>query len=199
MDLRSIKEEFKNRVFEQIGLEPEGEGRFLVTTPFRFEDGDHFAIALKREGERWILSDEASTLMHLSYWLDDKALESGNRREIVNSSLSGFSVENRNGELVIPVLENRFGDALFDFVQALTKVTDVSFLSREVVRSTFMEDLKSFIKSKVSEERLQINWTDERDTQDKYPVDFRVNHMKRPLFIYGLPNEDKVKDATISL
>jgi hypothetical protein len=133
MQTETIREEFKIRVCEQIDLEPEGEGRYLVQTPFRFDDGDHFTITLKREGESWILSDEASTLMHLSYWLDDKALESGNRKEIVTSSLAGFSVQNRNGELVIPVLENRFGDALFNFVQALTKVTAVV----PVVRTVF--------------------------------------------------------------
>src|SRR5208282_6813210 len=121
MNIGTIRDEFKSRVCEQIDLEPEGEGRFLVVTPFRFDDGDHFAITLKRDGERWILSDEASTLMQLSYWLDDKAIESGNRREIIANSLSGFSVENKNGELFIPVSEDRFGDALFNFVQALTK------------------------------------------------------------------------------
>src|ERR1700733_10273351 len=107
MNLDSIKTDFKGRVCEQIGLQQEGEDRFLVLTPFRFDDGDHFAITLKREGEGWILSDEASTLMHLSYWLDDKALESGNRREIVESSLAGFGVRSRDGELVIPVVEDK--------------------------------------------------------------------------------------------
>ncbi len=66
MNVKSVKAEFKNRVCEQIELEPEGEGRFLVVTPFRFEDGDHFVIALKRDRNQWILTDEASTLMHLS-------------------------------------------------------------------------------------------------------------------------------------
>ena len=137
MNTESIKEDFKNRVCEQVDLQPEGEGRFLVVTPFRFEDGDHFGIILKKENGSWILSDEASTLMHLSYQLDDD-VDSGNRGAIVESSLAGFSVQNRDGELIIPVLEGRFGDALFNFVQALTKVTDVSFLSRERVRSTFL-------------------------------------------------------------
>ena len=39
MNLENIRTEFKGRVCEQIGLEQEGEGRFLVLTPFRFEDG----------------------------------------------------------------------------------------------------------------------------------------------------------------
>jgi len=200
VNVGTIREEFKNRVCEQVDLEAEGEGRFLVITPFRFEDGDHFAITLKRERDGWILSDEASTLMHLSYWLDDKALESGNRMEIIANSLSGFSVQNRNGELIIPVVEDRFGDALFNFVQALTKVTDISFLSREVVRSTFMEDFRAFMKRHVPPDRLEFDWKDERhDPTGKYAVDCRINGMKRPLFVYALPSEEKVHIATISL
>jgi hypothetical protein len=200
MNLSSIQEDFKKTVCAQIELKPQGTDRFLVKTPFRFEDGDHFVIALKRESDGWILTDEANTIMHLSYWMDTDVIESGNRKEIVDSSLSTFSVENRDGELVIPVTDERFGDALFNFVQALTKVTDISFLSRERVRSTFMEDLRVFLKSKVPEQRLQLNWQDEkRDPAGKYTVDFRINHMKRPLFIYGVPGEDKMRDATISL
>jgi hypothetical protein len=199
MNLTAVKEEFRERISEQIDLYQQGEGRFLVRTPFRFDDGDHFVIALKREGDGWILTDEASTIMHLSYWLDTDAIESGNRKQIVDSSLSSFAVENRDGELVMPVIENRFGDALFDFVQALTKVTDISFLSREVVRSTFMEDLRAFLKTKVPEHRIQFDWRDDRDSTGKYPVDFRINNMKRPLLIYGLPNEDKMNVVTISL
>jgi Domain of unknown function DUF1828 len=131
----SIREAFRSRISEQIDLEAQGEDRFQVITPFRFEDGDHFAIVLKREGGDWVLTDEASTLMHLSYWLDTDVLESGNRRQIVESSLSTFAVENRSGELVIPVYQERFGDALFDFVQAISKVTDISFLWMISLRS----------------------------------------------------------------
>src|SRR5258708_19775872 len=100
MNHTAIRDEFKNRVCEQIDLEPEGQGRFLVMTPFRFEDGDHFLITLKNEGDRWILSDEASTLMHLSYWLDDKAIESGNRKQTVDRSLSTFFVATSISHLI---------------------------------------------------------------------------------------------------
>lgn len=200
MKAETIRNEFKVRVCEQIDLEPEGEGRYLVQTPFRFDDGDHFTIALKHEDGNWILSDEASTLMHLSYWLDDKALESGNRKEIVNSSLANFSVQNRNGELVIPVSDSRFGDALFNFIQALTKVTDVSFLSRELVKSTFLEDFRTFVQSQVPSDRLEFDWIDRsRDSKGNYPVDCRINHLKRPLFVFALPADEKVNVATISL
>lgn len=199
MNFQAVRESFRQRISEQIDLEPQGENRFRVHTPFRFEDGDHYNIVLKNFAGSWVLTDEASTFMHVSYWMDAEDFESGNRKQIVDSALSLFAVENREGELIIPVSEERFGDALFDFVQALSKITDVSFLSREVVRSTFMDDLAAFLRAKVPPERIQVNWHDDRDPTGKYPVDFRLNHMKRPLFIYGLPGEEKVKDATISL
>ncbi len=201
MDTTVIQEEFQSRVSDQIRLEPEGVDRFAILTPFRFDDGDHYDIALKQEGGRWFITDEASTLMHLSYWMDDKSLDqSGNRQEIVANALSVFSVENREGELVIPVVEGKFGDALFNFIQALTKVSDVSYLSRERVQSTFLEDFRQFMRENVPPERLIFEWHDpENDPNVRYPVDCRVNSMKRPLFVYALQSAEKVNIATINL
>ena len=200
MNVESLREEFRSRICEQVDVQPEGQDRFVVLTPFRHEDGDHFGIVLKRQENDWILTDEASTLMHLSYEIDEKDIDSGNRAELISASLAGFAVENRGGEFVIPVSEEKFGDALFNFVQALMKVSDVSYLSREMVRSTFLEDFEKFLRSKVPPNRLQFKWHDEEnDPKHHYPVDARINGMKRPLLVYALPGDDKVKDATISL
>lgn len=201
MNTQSIERDFKSRVCEQIEIRQEGEGRFLVLTPFRFDDGDHFGIVLKEEADGWVLSDEANTLMHLSYQMNDADIDSeSSRGQLIEGSLIGLSVQNRDGELVLPVIENRFGDALFDFIRALTKVTDVSFLSRERVRSTFLEDFRAFLRDRVPEERLRFDWFDEKnDPHHKYRVDARINGMKLPLYVYALQSDDKVKDATISL
>src|SRR5437016_1901491 len=108
MNSGSIKADFRARVCEQVDLEEEGHNRFRVLTPFRFEDGDHFGIFLKHEANRWILTDEASTLMHLSYWLEEENLDEGTRYEVIQSALAVFSVENRGGELIIPVADDQF-------------------------------------------------------------------------------------------
>lgn len=203
MNVSSIKDDFKSRVCEQIDIEQEGDNRFFVTTPFRFGDGDHYVIILKKEDNRWILTDEAHTLMHLSYWMDDKSLEEsaiGNRKEIMDSSLSSYFVQNRGGELVIQVNESRFGDALFNFIQALTKISDISYLSKERVSSTFVEDLMTFLKENVDNTRLSFKWKDEElDPHGRYLVDCRINTMKRPLFVFGIPNDAKAHLATVAL
>lgn len=80
-----------------------------------------------------MLSDEAHTYMHLTYDIDEKDLRSGTRQKIISNALSMFQVEDRDGELLIEVPDGRYGDALYSFVQAFLKITDVSYLSRERV------------------------------------------------------------------
>ena len=143
MPINTIEQDFINKVSAKVKLSPDGKERFRVLTPFQFDDGDQLVIVLKQLGGRWVLSDEAHTYMHLTYDIDKKSLYSGTRREIISRALSMFEVEEHNGELILDVSEAHFGDALYDFVQALLKITDVSYLSRDQVQSTFMEDFRA--------------------------------------------------------
>jgi len=70
MEPAEVEREFKRKVCDELALEQEGQGRHLVHTPFSFDDGDNLIIVLKRDGDAWILTDEAHTYMHLSYDLD---------------------------------------------------------------------------------------------------------------------------------
>lgn len=200
MSIETIERDFKQKVCESLRLASEGVDRYQVFTPFLFEDGDHLAIVLKREQGRWILSDEGHTYMHLTYDLDEKDLQRGTRQKIITNALSAFSVNDRNGELTLGIQDNHYGDALYSFVQALLKISDVTYLSRDRVRSTFMEDFHTFMQERVPEPRRRFDWYDPaHDPDGKYVVDCRVNGMARPLLVYALPNDDKVRDATIGL
>jgi len=200
MTIDTIVSDFRNKVCDQVNLVQEGMDRYRVFTPFLFEDGDHLAIVLRRENAGWILSDEGHTYMHLTYSIDEKDLQKGTRQKIITNTLSVFKVEDRNGELILAIQEDRYGDALFSFSQALLKITDVSYLSRETVRSTFMEDFRALISETVPDYRRAFDWHDpEQDPQGMYNVDCRVNGMEHPIFVFALPGDDKTRDATISL
>ena len=112
---------FQEKVSEKVRIVPEGANRFRVFTPFQFDDRDHLSIVLKRVDGLWQLSDEGHTYMHLSYDLPEKELHKGTRAKIISNALDAFSVEDREGELIASVIDERFGDALFDFVQAILK------------------------------------------------------------------------------
>jgi len=200
MTLETIERNFREKVCAKIRLACEGVDRYRVFTPFLFEDGDHLAIVLRRDDASWVLTDEGHTYMHLTYDLDEKDLQRGTRQKIITNALSIFRIVDREGELLLRVSNGEFGDALYSFIQALMKVTDVSFLSRERVRSTFMDDFRAMMESTVPEERRTFDWKDPvRDPQAMYTVDCRINGMTRPLFVFALPNDDRVRDTTIAL
>ncbi len=200
MSIETMERDFQEKVSTKVRLAAEGMERFRVFTPFLFDDGDHLAIVLKKEGARWVLSDEAHTYMHLTYDIDEKDLHSGTRQKIISNALSTFRIEDRDGELVLDVPDERYGDALFSFVQALLKISDVSYLSRERVRSTFMDDFRTLLSEAVPEERRSFDWSDpEHDPRGMYTVDCRINGMRRPLFVQALDGDGKTRDATIAL
>ena len=200
MTVESIERDFRDKVSAQIRLATEGVDRFRVMTPFLFDDGDHLAIVLKREGSRWVLSDEAHTYMHLTYDLDEGDLHTGTRQKIISNALSLFQVEDREGELVLDVPDSRYGDALYSFVQALLRISDVSYLSRERVKSTFMEDFRALLTETLPEERISFGWNDPtHDPHGMHVVDCRVNDMPRPLFVHALGSDSRTRDATIAL
>ena len=200
MSIAAIEKNFRSKVSEKVRLAAEGAERYRVFTPFLFDDGDHLSIVLKKEGEHWILSDEAHTYMHLTYDIKEEDLRAGTRQKIISNALSMFQVEDRDGELVAEVANEQYGDALYSFIQALLKITDVSYLSRERVRSTFMDDFRNLMNEAIPEERKSFDWHDSaRDPGGKYTVDCRINGTAPPLFVHALPGDNQTRDATIAL
>lgn len=75
MDIESLENEFRKKVCDEIEIIREGKDRFVVATPFTFEDGDNLNTILKKNGTGWYFTDEGHTFMHLSY--DDLDFERG--------------------------------------------------------------------------------------------------------------------------
>lgn len=200
IDTKALEKEFKSKVCEQTEIKSMGIDRFRVETPFMFDDGDHLSIYLKKDGTRWKFTDEGHTYMHLSYRIPTKNLKKGNRNKLINEILTSFSVEDRNGELVLPISDDQYGDAFFSFTQALLKISDVSFLSRERVKSTFVEDFEGFIDTLIPVEKRKRDWYDHtRDSDGKYKVDYRLEGAEKPIFLFGVNSESKAKDSVISI
>ena len=142
MNTESIRKSFKESVAESVELFPKGDNSYQIFTPFHFDDGDHFVVILKTDGfGNWIITDEGHTYMHMSYDTDLSSLENRTRNEIIESSLDKYGVKEIEGRLVATVDEiSNAGNTLWNFIQCLISITDISYLSRERVLSTFDED-----------------------------------------------------------
>ncbi|MBI2919247.1 MAG: DUF1828 domain-containing protein [Chloroflexi bacterium] len=195
MDTVTIENVFQERVCKEIRLLPEGIGRYVVLHPFAFDDGDHFTVVLRTVGDQWYLTDEGHTFMHLSY--EDINLELSGYASIVDKTVAAFGIENRQGELIVSIPDYRFGDALFSFLQALVKVSDIKYLQRERVKSLFEEEFRSFLRGTVAEHLRQFEYYHpERDPQRVYPVDCRINARPKPMFVFGIVGDAKCQTVT---
>ena len=88
MTIKSIEQDFIEKVSEMVRVIPDGKDRFRVFTPFMFDDGDHISIVLKKEQGGWVLSDEGHTYMHLTYDISEESkLFSGTRYQIILNAL----------------------------------------------------------------------------------------------------------------
>ncbi len=195
MDIESLEKEFRKKVCDEIEIISEGKDRFVIVTPFSFEDGDILNTILKKNGAGWYFTDEGHTFMHLSY--DDLDFERGKRKEIIDSILKTHYLENDNGELKCPVEENYFGDAFYTFIQGLIKVTDIAFTRRERILSLFYEEFQGCLRDMFGDKCIFDYKDPIKDPGGKYPVDCYVKN-DIPLFIFGLFNNDKCRDATIT-
>ena len=130
-----IKREFQEQASGKIRLAAEGPDRFRVFTPFVFDDGDHLAVVLRKEGAGWVLSDEGHTYMHLADDGDEPDPRKKTRERIMSNALSASGIEDRGGELILTVRETRWADALYSFVQGVIRVTGAWYAFTEQVKS----------------------------------------------------------------
>ncbi len=189
---------FRETVGAQIDLRPEGADRYVVSTPFVHDDGDCLEIVLMRDGDRWALADEGCTLMRPSFDIDEAAPHTRARRQRIADTLRMLRVEDRDGQLVLPVPDGRFGDALFTFVQAIHRIGHV--LSHEQAQSAFQKDVRVFLSDSVAGDRLAFDWQDDaRDPEGVYSADCRVECARTPVFVFGLATDGATWDATVTL
>jgi hypothetical protein len=200
MAIDELREQIQATIGRAIRLESDGPDQIRVYTPFGFDDGDSFSIVLRQEPAGWVLGDEGSTFMHLTYDIDEKDLREGTRAKIIANTLAAFEIEDRAGELVLPVADMGFGDAVLEYVQALSRLSDLTYLTRERAKSAFQQDLRSLIVARVEPGARAVEWHDpDRDVRGHYPVDYRLEGRDRPLFVFALPSDDRVQVATITL
>lgn len=201
---QDVIQAFKKSACGEIDLASNGINRYVVQVPFAFTDGDHYVVILRQEGQKWILSDEGHTFMHLSYELREREFEAGNRRKIIDEVLTSYQIENRDGELVLTIPTGRYGDALFTFVQAITRITDMTFLDRTTVKNTFRDDFNRLVSEKSREAGIQhitFGYTHPvKDPKEKYPVDVRLNGVTtQQVLMFAIGNDDQCQTATIVL
>lgn len=183
-----------------VTIEREDDGTFAVHTPFEFDDGDEYQIYLvPLQTGGLVITDCAHTLMHMSYRMDVDALFEGTRGRCFVDILAEHGVELADGSLRMVTTTADLGADVVRFGQVVTGVRNLSFLNRARVESTFYEDLGAVLASIVPGDKIAVDYVCEGvPDADKYRVDYRIA-ARRQLFVFGIPNKEKARLATIIL
>ena len=201
MDTEQLKEVLCKSLCEQAEVRLSEEGLWKVMTPFSFPDGDAYSLYVKHLPTGGLrVSDAGLTLMHLSYDNDLDKLRDGTRGKLLQQILAETDLIEEDGEFFIDSPADQIGLSVFRFGQALTRVHDLTFLNRLRAESTFYEDLRELLKDIVGQDRLREAYVvPEVPRGGDYPVDYFVSDSATPLYLFGVPNRDKARLATIIL
>jgi len=203
LDTDALRTLLCERLCEEVRVDRRPDGALMLRTHFEFPDGDRFPIHVSESASGGLrLSDRGHTLMHISYEHDVDSFLDGTRGMILERIMgeTGLRWDGDRGVLCLDTAPERLPAAIFAFGQALTRVYDLTLLSRSNVGSTFYDDLADLLFSYVDEARIERDFRPDAPNADAYPVDYRIEGKNDvPLFLYGVPNRDKARLTTIML
>jgi hypothetical protein len=189
------------RLCEDVRVERRPDGALMLRTHFQFPDGDRYPIHLSEAPAGGLrLSDRGHTLMHISYEHDIDPFLDGTRGMLLERIVAESGLSWDGGALCLDTSAERLPESLFVFGQALTRVYDLTLLSRSNVGSTFYDDLADLISSLVDESKIRRDFIPAVSNAEVYPVDYRIEGRDDiPLFLFGVLNQDKARLTTIML
>ena len=201
LDAEALRDLLCSRLCEDVGVAERPDGALMLRTHFRFPDGDGYPFHLAEAPSGGLrLSDRGHTLMHISYEHDIDAFLSGTRGMLMERIVGESGMAYDAGAFTMETSAERLPEALFDFGQALTRIYDLTLLSRSNVGSSFYDDLADYLNDFVDESKLAKDYLPDVPNADAYPVDYRIDGKSGvPLFLYGVPNRDKARLTTIML
>ncbi len=200
LDANALRDLLCERLCADIGVEERPDGALMLRTHFTFPDGDGYPFHLSEAPGGLRLSDHGHTLMHISYEHDVDSFLSGTRGALLERIVGESELRQENGAFHVETSPERLPETIFRFGQALTRVYDLTLLSRSNVGSTFYDDLADSLTGLVDESRMQRDYEPDVPNAEAYPVDYRIEGKSGvPLFVYGVPNRDKARLTTIML
>ena len=201
LDADLLKNLLCERLCEDVGVDERPNGEFMLRTHFTFPDGDGYPFHLAEEPAGGLrLSDHGHTLMHISYEHDIDSFLAGTRGMLLERIVGESGLHHEGGVFSIETSADRLPEAIFSFGQALTRVYDLTLLSRSNVGSTFYDDLADCLFGLVDEAKITRDYLPEVPNAESYKVDYMIESKTNvPLFLYGVPNRDKARLTTIML
>ena len=131
LNIEALEKLLCERLCKEVVVERHPDNALMIRTQFEFPDGDRYPIHLseiKPGGLR--LSDRGHTLMHMSYEHDVDSFLDGPRGMLLERIMGESGLQWDGGAFCLDTSPEGIADAIFRFGQALTRIYDLTLLSR---------------------------------------------------------------------
>ena len=199
MDSQAIIGILQDRAGASLDLYERRPQEFQLIHPITHEDGDMVDIYLVQsptDNAKIRICDFGLTLMRLSYTHYETNTDT--RKRIFNSILINNGVRDDSGNLYMDSSVEDLYPNVLKFAGCVQKICNMRFWKKEIVRSSFYEDLKTHILQDLA----RFDPTPDIAPLPDYPpitVDWSLTHNNRKLYLFGVNSNDKAKSAAISL
>jgi hypothetical protein len=200
-DLQLLRHRLCETLCGKVQIRKTSQDYLQILTPFTFTDGDTFQLYLQEKpGGGVQLTDFGHTLMQMSYENDLAKFREGTRGKLFEQVLANAGMREENGQLVLDAALDNLGAGILRYGQGLTRIYDLTLLNRARVAGTFYEDLKERLYGLVAPEKIQPEYVLEgKADAESYPIDYRIEGKRAPLFLFGIAGRDKARLVTIIL
>lgn len=176
----------------QIYFDEAAPNTLRIMAPFYHEDGDMYDIFLVDHNGKLQICDFGTTLMRLSY---KSEIDTTNKEKILDKIIIENNINNDGGNLYLSTCYETFFSDLMQFQIAISKISNMDILKREIVKSMFYEYLSDYILKQLEKYQISPNYMPTNDKQ--LIVDYFIPNSK-PLFIFGVNENTKAAKVVIS-
>ena len=197
MNINSIRTLLGQRIAGSFDFYERRPGDYQLRVPIFHEDGDMVDIYLQDSpaGEEYVrICDFGLAVMRLSYTFE---VNSPTKQRIFDSILHNSGVKNEEGNIYLDARLDKLYEGILQFAGCIQKVCNMRYWSREIVRSSFYEDLEEYITTEMQQFSPVANWSPLPDYL--ISVDWSLTHNDRNFYVFGVTGNDKAKVVAIAL
>lgn len=190
----TIQESLRGAFGEHSGLEQVQANIYRLYAPFFHEDGDMLSIYLETDDDGITIRDFGNTLMRVSYTFD---ISTPKKHTVLQNIVKSNLGELDDGELLIHTTANQNDvlESIYQYVQLVSKVSNIDILSRETVKSMFYDYLNEFVETKLKSYNVRKRVFPLRDRE--LEVDYEIPG-KKPIYLFGVNSDTKASKTVIS-
>ncbi len=141
-EMQRLVDEYATWVRDRTALREVG-GWVEITTPYLDRHNDALQIYARVENGSIEMTDDAWTLHDLA--ASGVRLDSPKRKALLDVTLNGFGVRQRDDTLVVAATADNFALRKHSLLQAMLAVNDLFALATPVVTSVFFEDVQAWL------------------------------------------------------